>query len=59
MEGPGMFGCYWDPNLLGNCDRYWSASNTAGLGWILDFEDASVRQADAALPAGLVRCVAN
>ena len=60
MEGPGMFGCYWDPNLLGNCDRYWSSANTGtGLGWIIDFEDASVRQADAALPAGLVRCVAN
>jgi hypothetical protein len=60
MEGPGMFGCYWDPNLLGNCDRYWSSTNTGtGLGWIVDFEDASVRQADAALPAGLVRCVAN
>lgn len=59
-EGPGMFGCYWDPNLLGTCDRYWSASHTGtGLGWLLDFEDASVRQADAALPAGLVRCVAN
>ncbi len=60
MEGPGMFGCYWDPNLLGTCDRYWSSTNTGtGLGWIVDFEDASVRQADAALPAGLVRCVAS
>lgn len=60
MEGPGMFGCYWDPNLLGTCDRYWSTTNTGtGLGWVVDFEDASVRQADAGAPAGLVRCVAN
>ena len=59
-EGPGLFGCYWDPNLLGSCDRYWSSTDPGGgLGWLLDFEDASMRQADATLPAGRVRCVAQ
>ena len=58
--GPGMFGCYWDPNLLGTCGRYWAITDPGGgLGWIVDYDDATVRQATAALPAGLVRCVAS
>ena len=59
-QGPGMFGCYWEPNLQGECGRYWtSAGPGGGLGWIVDFDDATVRQADASLPAGLIRCVAE
>jgi hypothetical protein len=59
-QGPAMFGCYWEANLQGECGRYWSSTGPGGgLGWIVDFDDATVRQADAALPAGLVRCVAS
>lgn len=59
-EGPAMFGCYWNPNLLGTCDRYWTVTDPGeGLGWVVDFDDASVRQADFDIPAGLVRCVAS
>jgi hypothetical protein len=57
-EGPGMFGCYWNPNVEGACDKYWSSSEFEGLGWLVDFNDGSVRQGTAKLPAGLVRCVA-
>jgi len=26
MEGPGLDGCYWDSELNGECDIYWSSS---------------------------------
>ncbi len=59
-EGPAMFGCYWNPNLQGECGGYWSITTPGGgLGWLVDFDDATIRQRDAALPAGLVRCVAS
>lgn len=59
-EGPAMFGCYWNPNLQGECGGYWSITTPGGgLGWLVDFDDASIRQRDATLPAGLVRCVAS
>lgn len=59
-EGPAMFGCYWNPNLQGECSGYWSSTTPGGgLGWLVDFDDATIRQRDATLPAGLVRCVAS
>ncbi|MCR9164989.1 MAG: DUF1566 domain-containing protein [Nannocystaceae bacterium] len=63
IDAPGggpAAGCYWDPNLQGECSGYWSATTPGGgFGWIVDFADGSIRQRDAALPAGLVRCVAS
>lgn len=53
-------GCYWDPNLHGECSGYWSSTSAGGgFGWIVDYADGTIRQRDAALPAGLVRCVAS
>ncbi len=59
-EGPAAFGCYWNPNLRGDCGGYWSITTPGGgLSWLVDFDDATIRQRDASLPAGLVRCVAS
>ncbi len=63
IDAPGggpAGGCYWNPNLQGECSGYW-ASTTAGggLGWIVDYADGTIRQRDSTLPAGLVRCVAD
>lgn len=53
-------GCYWNPNLQGECSGYWSSTTPGGgFGWIVDYADGTIRQRDAALPAGLVRCVAS
>lgn len=57
--GPAA-GCYWNPNLQGQCGGYWSSTSAGGgFGWIVDYADGTIRQRDAALPAGLVRCVAS
>jgi len=45
LEGPGYGGCYWDPELSGECWRYWSASSRAdddSYAWEVVFYDGAV-----------------
>ncbi|MHC4643855.1 MAG: Lcl C-terminal domain-containing protein [Planctomycetota bacterium] len=44
MDGPGPDGCYWDPELDGPCEWYWSASpgNNPAYGWGVKFQYAEI-----------------
>jgi hypothetical protein len=43
LEGPGDGGCYWDPELSGTCDWYWSSSPClANSAWHVYFAGGGV-----------------
>ena len=43
-EGPGENGCYWPPELTGNCWAYWTSTRVGGLteAWFVEFDSAKV-----------------
>ena len=58
-QGPGEGGCYWPPELHGNCWSYWSRSNLAGSvtdAWLVVFDSAKL-EFKAADDLGQARCV--
>jgi hypothetical protein len=45
LAGPGTGGCYWDPDLEGDCCNYWSSSSSAttvGYAWHVHFDDVDI-----------------
>jgi len=59
MNGPGSGGCFWDPDLDGPCESYWSSSpsneyNT--VAWYILFHSAYVQDSNSAFDR-YVRCV--
>jgi hypothetical protein len=59
--GPGQDGCYWDPDLGGECDLtgYWSSSTPSdpAYAWMILFYYGSVAEYHTGFYWGEVRCV--
>jgi len=57
-DGPGKGGCYWDPNLKGECDaKYWSSMYYINdSAWPINFSNGLFLSSDVAISL-YVRCV--